>query len=453
MNQLNIIFGILSLLVINSNAFSQERYESIDSTDFKELSLAEAVRIGLENNYNLKIESNLKEIATRNVTLGNAGFLPTLDANASMVWSNEDVEQKFVSGDSQTRNGAKSNTLNASLDAEWVVFDGLGMFKRYDQLQQVEETAGYAWKNSVETTLLQIAEAYYNLRYTAEQLKVLRETLALSRSRITIASDKYEVGKTAKTELLTAETDYNADSSAYIQNLNLFQQAAIDLNLLLGKDTEVQYYAADSINTISFFSYEALKEDVLTKNSILKQAESNKYAASYGVGIIKSERFPRIVGFGSYGYSNFESQAGFLLSNQSTGFNYGVRASIPIFNGLNINRREQNAKIELDNAELSYEQVKLEVLADLDRTYSSYQRALALIELEIDNTAIAQENIAIAFDRYKLGRSTFLELREAQKNAEEAKLRLLDAAFAAKILELRLKRLSGNILEERESIN
>ncbi|MCX2745987.1 TolC family protein [Mangrovivirga sp. M17] len=443
-----ILFSFLAL-----SAMAQERYAIIDSTDFEELSLSEAVRIGLENNYNLKIEDNYRAIASNNVTLGNAGFLPTVDGNASMLWSNEDVEQQFVSGDSQSRDGARSNTINASVDAEWIIFDGLGMFKRYDQLQQQELTATYNWKNSVETTLYQIAEAYYNLRYSAEQLRVLKETMAISRARIRIASDKYDVGKTSKTELLTAETDYNADSSAYINQLNRVQQAAIDINLLLGQSTDHQYYASDSINEISLYSYESLREEVLKNNSMLKQAESNKASTTYNVDIVRSERFPRITAFGSYGYSRLESQAGFLLSNQSTGFNYGLRATIPIFNGLNINRREQNAKIEQNNAELSYQQIKLEVIADFDRTYSSYQRALGLIELEMDNTSIANENIAIAFDRYKLGRSTFLELREAQKNLEDARLRLLDAAFAAKILEIRLKRLSGNILEERESIN
>ncbi|WP_175402715.1 TolC family protein [Mangrovivirga cuniculi] len=444
---------ILSVLVGLSGMMAQERYAIIDSTDFEELSLGEAVRIGLENNYNLKIEDNFREIASNNVTLGNAGFLPTVDGNASMRWSNEDVEQQFVSGDSQTRDGARSNTVDASIDAEWIVFDGLGMFKRYEQLQQQEMTATYSWKNSVESTLYQIAESYYNLRYSAEQLRVLKETMEISRARIRIASDKYDVGKTSKTELLTAQTDYNADSSAYINQLNQLQQATINLNLLLGQDSERQYYASDSINAISLYSYENLKEEVLKNNSLLKQAESNKIGTTYNVEIVRSERFPRVTAFGSYGYSRLESQAGFLLSNQSTGFNYGLRATIPIFNGLNINRREQNAKIEKDNAELSYEQVRLEVIAEFERTYSSYQRALGLIELEMDNTSIAKENIEIAFDRYKLGRSTFLELREAQKNAEDAKLRLLDAAFAAKILEIQLKRLSGNILEERERIN
>ena len=46
------------------------------------IDLKEVIRIGLENNYDLKISRNEQQISDNNVTPGNAGFLPTIGLNS-----------------------------------------------------------------------------------------------------------------------------------------------------------------------------------------------------------------------------------------------------------------------------------------------------------------------------------------------------------------------------------
>ncbi|HKJ82089.1 MAG TPA: TolC family protein, partial [Ignavibacteriaceae bacterium] len=56
------------------------------------------VKIALENNYSIKIAKNEKNIAENNSSVGNAGFLPTVDASGSYTRSSNDTKQNYSNG-------------------------------------------------------------------------------------------------------------------------------------------------------------------------------------------------------------------------------------------------------------------------------------------------------------------------------------------------------------------
>ena len=130
-----------------------------------------------------------------------------------------------------------------------------------------------------------------------------------------------------------------------------------------------------------------------------------------------------------------------------SGYYYGLSASFNIFNGFDINRRVQNARITEETTDILYEQLQAELLANLHNVYLSYQNALRLLEIETENLAFAKENEDIAYERYKLGVTGFLELREAQRNAVEAESRLINAVYNTKVAEISLLRLSGQLID------
>ena len=150
---------------------------------------------------------------------------------------------------------------------------------------------------------------------------------------------------------------------------------------------------------------------------------------------------------GGYNYSVRNSDAGFLISNTGSGFTYGASAFLNVFNGNSVNRRTQIAKVQSLNAELELDQLKLQLESDIKRAYTTHQKNIILMNLERANQEIAKENAEIALERYRLGVSNALELREAQVNAVDAETRALVAAFNAKSSEIELLRLSGEIIQ------
>jgi outer membrane protein TolC len=187
-----------------------------------------------------------------------------------------------------------------------------------------------------------------------------------------------------------------------------------------------------------------MREEVFRANPNLQLAQRNRKLAELDRRLIQSERYPQINLFTGYVHGNQNNQAGFLSRQSSDIINYGVSASLFLFNGLNIHRRAQNARIIEYIREDELQSLRIELESGLQQSYNDYLNAIELIKLEQENLNIARQNVEIAFERYRLGVSTALELREVQRNAVATESRLIDAAFNAKLAEIELLRLSNS---------
>jgi outer membrane protein TolC len=136
------------------------------------------------------------------------------------------------------------------------------------------------------------------------------------------------------------------------------------------------------------------------------------------------------------------------MQNQgSRGMNYGLTLGINIFDGLNQRRNIKNSSIEMNNKELRYREIEQGVRADLITIYNAYSNYLRLVSLEQQNLQTAAENLEIAMERYKLGSLSGIELREVQKSLLDAKDSLISVEYQAKLAEVSLMLISGNITD------
>src|SRR5690606_23725796 len=103
------------------------------------LTAEEAVKIALENNYQIRIASNELEIDRASATVGNAGMLPTVGASATSNNSIQNTSQVRAGGERVKQDNARNNSLNYGVALDWTIFDGFSMFARYDQLQELEK--------------------------------------------------------------------------------------------------------------------------------------------------------------------------------------------------------------------------------------------------------------------------------------------------------------------------
>jgi outer membrane protein TolC len=214
----------------------------------------------------------------------------------------------------------------------------------------------------------------------------------------------------------------------------------------MSRDLKTDFDIDDDISIDKRLVYENLKTAADTQNPDLRTAEINKTISEIYVRQVKANRFPVISLNSGYNFSKSTSPpTSFSLRSNTKGFNYGLTASINIFNGWQQNREEKNAKLLLDNANLDFERVKQDVDAQLLTSYQSYQTSLRLISLEEKNVEVAAENLKITLEKYRLGSIVPLELREAQRNFMDANARYANALYQAKISEITLKEIIGNI--------
>jgi outer membrane protein len=424
------------LCIINIGFFGR-----ICAQDTLELSMA--IQIGLENNFNLKISEGQKEIASNNNSLGNAGFLPTLDISAAQRYTIENTSQQFISGDQQNRDGAKSNNFSAGAVLNWTIFDGTTMFYTKDRLEELEKQGIAINESMIQNIVAQIGKEFYTVALEQIRLELLFQNISLSEDRMEIAKNKYEFGKASKMEYLQAQVDLNNDISNHMIQQERLAASKTALNELLGRDVTLDFYADFDPDLNTSLQYEALKAAMETSNPELLAATYQLNASELAEKELFGQRMPEIGLNMGYNFAKSEAEAGFLLSRQSSGLTYGLSASWNLFNGLNLNRQIQNARIVAENTALNYEAIKLSLERELYSTFIRYQNNIQLRDLEEANREVARENNEIAIERYSVGNSSPLELREAQINLLEANLRYLNAAYVIKTGEIDLLFLSG----------
>lgn len=432
----NIFLPIIIFIFFN-NSFAQEL-----------LSLEEAVKIALEKNYSINIAKGYKEIADNNSSIGNAGFLPTLDADASYLKTNSDTKLDLFDGSTIDQKDAKSTNYDASINLNWIIFDGLKMFASLDRLKELRKNGETNFKLVVEDNLSQVISTYFDIVREQQVMEVLRQSIKISEERVKIAEDKKQLGSASKFDLLQAQVDLNEDKSSLLnEELNL-KQAKILLNQLMGRNVNENFNVADTILINENLNYDDLKAATGGQNSEIILAEQNKNISDAEINIARSEIFPEISLNAGYDFSKSEAEAGFVKSNKTLGFFYGISARINLFNGLSTRSRIENAQVSFKQSELQLQQVKNKVNADLSNAYEKYKNSIQLVKLETENFSAAQENVEIAVEKLRLGSIAPLEFRETQRQLINAKSRLVAAQFEAKNAETELLKISGQLIKK-----
>jgi outer membrane protein TolC len=410
------------------------------------LTLESAVKIALENNYEIKIATNNLTIQKTNVAIGNAGMLPTVTANVVDNNSIQNSSQIRQDGTKTELDNAKNNSLNYGVGLNWTVFDGLRMFARMDQLKELQKLGEAQLKLTVITRISDVNAAYYDLVQQQQQLAALDTTIVISNQRLTLAQNRFTIGKASKLEVLNAQVDLNTDQVALLRQKELYANSKILLNQLLARDVATDFQVIDVLKVDSLLSLPELKALAEKQNPQLEAQIINKRVAELELKQIKAARYPNVRVNTAYNFSESQSSLGFVAQSQSRGLNYGFSASLNLFDGFAQNRNEKIAKIQIENSKLNIDQQNLAINSQLATSYQTYLTNLELIALEEKNELIAKQNLNITLDKFRIGTITTLEFRTAQLNYVNAKVRYSNAQFQGKLSEIALRELAGNLI-------
>ncbi len=445
-------FLLLFFLLTTALAQAQQLAPPATVAPAAPLSLQQAIAEGLAHNYGILLAQQDEVIASNNVSRGNAGQLPRLTGNLTRTFNNNNINQQFGDNAPRIVNGATSNAFNTNATLGWTVFDGLGMFIAHDRLKTLRGQQQQITRATVEETVEDITNAYFAVVRETGKIAALEEAQRIGQARIDLTQARVDVGVSAKVEVLTARVDYNADRSLLVQQQEALAAAKITLNTLLGRTPRQDFRASDSIVVARDLRADQVAQNLAARNPRLAQARLGVDVATYDRRLLRAARFPQLGLVGGYGLTrniNNAAFAGTVLTastNQVQGFNYGVQAALPLFDGFNRRRQEQNARIGEEQSRLRLSQTALQLDAETAQAFIRYQNRLQLLQLEEDNIKLAQENANIAFERYRLGLLTPLALREAQRARLDAATRLLDIRYQAKEAETRLRRVGGELV-------
>lgn len=395
------------------------------------LTIDQAMTIALENNFEIKIAKNNSKINETNVTIGNAGMLPTATANITDNNSITNSTQVRQDGTSTSLDNAKNNSLNYGVSIGWTVFDGMKMFAKLDQLKELQKLGDAELKRTILVKIAQVNSAYYDLVQMQQQLAALDTTIVISNQRLTLAKNRFSIGKASKLEVLNAQVDLNSDQVALLRQKEAYANGKILLNQHLARDPKIDFKVTDEVKVDNKLVLADLMDLAQKQNPGLEAQIINKRIAELQLKQVKADRYPTLRLTSGYNFSESQSSLGFTSETSSRGLNYGFNASMNIFDGFNQHRNEKVAKLQIENSQLAIEQQNTLLNTQLSTAFQTYLTNLELIDLEENNENIARQNLEITLDKFKIGTITTLDFRTAQLNYVNAKVRYSNAQYEA----------------------
>ncbi|MBS1736940.1 MAG: TolC family protein [Bacteroidetes bacterium] len=409
------------------------------------LTASGAIKLTIENNFNVIISRNEIEIGKINNNWALAGALPIISATANKTIGVNNLTQKLSNGTTTEKNGNGTQNFNAGLTVTWTVFDGFKMFATKKRLEQLELQGEYNFRKTINETVYNALSSYYNIVTLIEQKQATQEQISLYNGRYQLAQRKFEIGTGAKYEVLEAEVDLNEQRSALLALENSIALAKSNLTNLMGLKSDTSYQLIDTIIVQPLPLLDDVKAKINKQNPDMLLANNNLLILANSKKEINAKRMPVVALNGFYNFVRSRNSAGFTLLNQTYGPSGSIGVSIPLFNGGLVNKELRIADINSRNQELTIQQTKYNIETYLSNAYINYYNALKAVDLEKSNLSLATENINIAMERYRVLNITAVELRQIQISYNAIKNRLYNALNQAKQAEAEIALLTGDI--------
>lgn len=415
------------------------------------LTLNEAIATSLQNNYDIQLTRNDSLLSALDLAYAKYSLYPRISASTGIGFVNSKRDE--IRGNGQKAEGkVRTNNVASSVNLDWTLFDGFRMFIARDRLGTMVELSELQIKAQVIATVADVARIYYDIVRQHQQAKALEEQMSLSEERLKIAQYKFDIGTGAKPDVLQAQIDLNGQRSAFLTqqaNINDLEEQLAQLMVI---PVSADFGVADTTIVFnSVLTLDSIQYGIANTNPELLLARKNMDVAALDLRLRRAERFPTIAFNSAYNFNRNKNNAIVNpnqqnLLTQTAGLTYGFTANIPIFNAYNNRRLIKAAEINMQAQQLVYDRSAALINTSVSTAYRQYDLHKRTLLLEEENIKLVRENLFIARERYRLGISTFIEMREAQQSLADASFRLIQARYNTKIAEIELLRLRGDLV-------
>ena len=369
----------------------------------RRFTLQDAIAVGLAQNPDAAIALLEAKRAINDVTLGNAGYLPTLDANAGLSGSRTGGFGLGVAG-----GGGDTRTVtvaDASVSLACTIYDGGRRVAAYQRLKADARRLELLADADAEALVLEVAVAYLDIARQAALGDAFAEALAVSRDRLSVVQSEVRIGTATEIDAALALADYNADRSNLLQQQVRTAGARAALGGLLALSDPLAVAPVDTLTLGPSVDLDELVTRATDGSRRVRALQEGEVFSAQQVDQVRSEYLPTIRGTIAGGVTSFDQ--GFIPPEFDLTIGpdvrYGFTATLSLYDGGERRRRLGNARIGLRQAELATSGERLSTRARADRLAATARGFRALSDLEALNETIARENVRVALAQLRLG--------------------------------------------------
>lgn len=446
----------------------------------KKWTLRECVDYALKNNISIKnteLDKKLADVAKRDAW---GAFLPTAVAQGSHSW-NVGLNQNITTGllENQTTQFT-SVGVNVGVD----IYNGLQNVNRLRRANLAIISAQYQVLKMQEDIALNVANAYLQILFNKENLKVQEQQLKYDNQQLDRVQQLVDAGSVPQGDLLDVKATVATDNQRKIAAENQLLLSKLSLAQLMQLenfqdfDTQDSDYPVDTSGVL-LETPQSVYAKAKEQRTEVKIARANVEVAEKDVKLALGAYQPSLQGFYSFttraayadqivgigpNISNPTSVVGYLGGDvnqpvlqqnftpilgkpdsvweqfdDNKGHSFGLSLSIPILNGLTIRNNVDRSKIALERSKITLQQQELTLETNVYTAYTDAHGALKTYEAAQATLEAREGSFNYAKERYEVGLINVFDLNQAQTlyvNAQSEVLRTkYDFIFRTKILE------------------
>ena len=431
-NSLQFVLAAIAVLWLSSAAPAQP------STELSPLTLAQAVKIGLEQNPLGKAALAETRVSFADVRLARAALMPRLTFSETATRGNDPVyvfgaklrQQRFTTDDfapNKLNTPSPFGNFSTHLGGTWNLFDSFASWHATNRAKQMNEAAGHQLERAQQEIVFRIVDSYYEVLLAGKQLDVAEQSAKTSQSILDRSQARFDSGLVVESDLLTAKVRRAARQQELIRARNNLDLARAQLCSAMGVpvDTQFELTAALAERALPAPVLQEVEKQALANRPDLKRIQSEESAQRQSVALAKSSFGPRVNAFGGWELDNPTLVAG------GGGNNWlgGIEVQFDLFQG-------GAKRAELSRAHARQEKVTALKQAASDGVRLEVRRAYYSLdssrqEVEVARAAIAQaaESLRINQNRYEGGLTTISDLLAAEEASRRSTTDYWEAVF------------------------
>lgn len=436
MKKFNKILFLLSILFGVSQINAQEK---------KNLTLQEAIEMGLKNSKNLKIDAAKISQATADLLEAKNRQLPDFKLSASYLrLGNASVDLKFLNPNSGNSTPTPNSALIGQASLSLPLYAGGKIKYGIESAKYLVEASKLKSENNRLAIAYNIAEAYNNLFKSEQAITVLEENLSVAEKRDATFLKLENNGLLARNDRLKANLQTSNIELQILEAKNNYSIASINMNLLIGlpENTILEVddaYLSDK-NELSLVDF-YLNSAVENRKDVQSLTMQRK-AAELGTKSAKAENLPNVALTGGYIAADVPKiLTVYNAVNIGVGINYNLGNLWKKNSSL---MKSEAVEDELAaNNDLLNDQIKLEINRDYQNVLYSNEKIVVYEK----TAAQAIENYRIVQKKFDNGLATITELLEAEAGKTSTDVNVINAKADATLSYKKLQKTSGLLIK------
>ena len=412
------------------------------------ITFEEVIKIALEENLEIKIKENKFKQAENIASFGSAGLLPRIDIIGSSSGNKGVTSLEFATDEFPAIEDmdSESSSYNGNVQLSYNLFNGLASIYTLRKLNKLSDISSVEMQIEIERVILNVAKQFYDIAFLQEQLEIQKEFISISNERYDRVMVQHSFGNVSKLDILSALVDLSGDSIQFISCITDLKNAKNLLNQTLNRDIKTNFTVVSSIDLEANLNLEDLSSKVKSNNNyiILQQYRTDLTKTDEKMNY--SSFLPKVDLSAQYGYNKSESNTSLILNQDYMGFTAFLNVSWNIFDGLTRRKKLQNAKIEVESNKLQLISIQNQIERELINVYNQYINTINLIKIGERSVAASEKFFERAQNQFYQGSITKNEFRLSQLDLSSSKSRLNKHIYNAKLAELRLYNLCGEII-------